>query len=85
MFSPEGGIVGEEFTDGGLEVAGGFGELSCADGFEEVEVAFFLAGDEVVDEHGAARGEGFVDSGASGLADDEVVGAEEFGDFLSPA
>lgn len=85
LLSPEGGVVGEEVAEGGGEGVGIFGEGAAADELEEVEVSFFLSGDEVVDEHGAAGGEGFVDGGAAGFADDEVVAAEEFGDFFRPA
>jgi hypothetical protein len=38
-----------------------------------------------VDEHGAACGDGFVDGGTAGFADDEVVVGEEGRDFFCPA
>lgn len=39
----------------------------------------------MVDEHGAAGGDGLVHGGAAGFSDDEVVAAEEFGDFAGPS
>ena len=84
LLTPEGGVVGEEVAEGGGEGFGGIGEGAAADGFEELEVALFLTGDEVMDEDGAAGGKGFMDGGAASLADDEVVVAEEFGDFFGP-
>lgn len=52
---------------------------------EELEISLFLAGHEVVDEHGDTGGDGFVDGCATGLADDEVVFFEELGDFFCPS
>lgn len=85
LLTPEGGVVGEEVAKGGGKAIGAVGEGSAPDDFKKVEVALLLAGDEVVDEHGAACGECLVDGGAAGFADDEVVVTEEFGDLLRPA
>ena len=82
--TPAGGFVVEEVAgdagDGFLAV----GERAATDFLEQLEVAFFLTGDEVVDEHRAARGDRFVDGGATGFADDEVVTCQKFGDFAGP-
>lgn len=40
---------------------------------EELEVSFFLPGNEVVDEHGALRGDGLVDGCTTGFAYDKMV------------
>ena len=73
--------VAKDTGDGVLTV----GEGASADFFEELEVTLFLTRDEVVDEHRAAGGDGFVDGGTAGFSDDEVVGGEEFGDLAGPA
>lgn len=39
----------------------------------------------MVDEHGAAGCDGFVDGGSAGFSDGEVVGGEEFWDVAGPA
>ncbi len=51
---------------------------------KEEEVAVFLSGDEAVDDHGAACGDGFLYGGAAAFADDDVVGHEEVGHFCGP-
>ena len=83
--APAGGVVGEEVGDAAGEGCGGFGEVAAADDFEEPEISLFLAGNEVVDEHRAARGDGFVDGGSAGFADDEVMAVEELGNAAGPA
>jgi len=82
--SPSGSFVGEHFAKVCGECAWGVGEVSAVEVAQESEVALFLAGDEVVDEHGAGSGEGFVDGGAACFSYDEVVAGEEFGDFSGP-
>lgn len=52
---------------------------------EEFNVAFLLSRDDVVDQHGAFCGNGLMYCSSSGLANDEVMRAEEFWDFLGPA
>ncbi len=84
-FTPFARVVVEQVGDGCGEVAGGLGKISGTELLEEFEVSLFLAGDEVVDEHGAAGGDCFVDGGAAGFADDEMVLAEEAGHFPGPA
>jgi hypothetical protein len=46
---------------------------------EEFDVAFLLAGHDVVNEHGALCGDGFVHGGSAGFANDEVVGERSSG------
>ena len=52
---------------------------------DEFGVAFLLAGDDLVDNHRAARGDGFLNGRAAGLADDEVVAHHQFGHLVRPA
>lgn len=82
---PEGRVVGKDVGDAGGEGFGGVGEVADVEVLEELEVSLFLAGDDVVDEHGASGGDGFVGGGSAGFADDEVVLVEELGDFFGPA
>ena len=83
--TPFSGVVGENFEDGLGEVFGVFGEVAGAELFEELEVSFFLAGDEVMDQHRALGGDGYVDGCATGFSDDKVVLVEELRDFSGPA
>lgn len=83
--SPAGVLVGKQIADLAGETFRGGGEASSTDGFKEGEISFLLAGNEVVDDHGAVGGDGFVDGGTAGLADDEVVAGEELRDFAGPA
>jgi hypothetical protein len=78
-------LVGEEVVGGAGDFRWGVGEAAAADGLEEAEVSFFLTGDEVVDEHRAAGGDGFVDGGSAGFTNGEVVGVEELRDSAGPA
>lgn len=73
LSAPESGLVGEQRGDGFADGPGGGGEGSGLESVEELDVSFLLSRDDVVDQHGALRGNGFMDGGASGLADDEVV------------
>ena len=52
--------------------------------FDEPGIGFFLAGVKVVDDDGAARGDGFV-HGEAGLGDDEMMGAQQLGQLVGPA
>ena len=83
--APAGGVVGEQVGDAAGEGFGRVGEVAAADGFEQPEVSLLLAGDEVVDEHRAAGGDGLMHGGSAGLADDEVVAVEELRDPARPA
>lgn len=84
MFAPELGVVGEEFAEGCLDLAGLGSEGSNLVAFKKLDVSFLLPGDDVVDEHGAFGGDGFVHGGASGLPDDKVMGGKELWDFTGP-
>lgn len=79
-----GGVIGEEVVEGGSEFGFAVGEAASISFAEEFEVSLFLTGDEVMDEHGSAGGEGFVDGSSSGFSDDEVVGGEKLWDALGP-
>ena len=52
---------------------------------DEFRVAFLLAGDDLVDNHRAARGDGFLHDRAAGFADDQVMGHHQFGHLVRPA
>ena len=45
---------------------------------DELGVALLLPGDDLVDNHRTAGGDGFLDSRAAGLGDDEVVAHHQF-------
>lgn len=83
-FAPFGCVVGEESEHSLGEVFWIFREIAGAEVLEELEVAFFLAGDEVMDQHRALRGDGFVDGCATGFANDEVMGIEKLRNFFGP-
>ena len=83
--APAGGVVGEEVGDAAGEGFGRVGEMAAADDFEQLEVSLLLAGNEVMDEHRAAGGDGLVHGGAAGLADDEVVVVEKLRHLAGPA
>jgi hypothetical protein len=72
-YTPVSGVVCEKIKDGLGEVFGIFCEIACVEMLEELEVAFFLSGDEVMDQHWALRGDGFMDGRATGFADYQVV------------
>ena len=63
------------FLDDGAEVEPG----------DEFGVAFLLSGDDLVDNHRAARGDGFLNGRAAGFADDEVMAHHEFRHLVRPA
>ena len=85
MLAPELGVVGEEVAEGFFNLAGVGSEGADLVALQELDVSFFLARDDVVDEHGAFGGDGFVHGCATGFADDEMVGGKEFGDLAGPA
>ena len=78
-------MIGEDGEKPGSECCGVSGEAAAADHFQQAQIAFFLAGHEVVDEHRAMGGNGLVDGGPTGLANDEVVVGEQIGDAAGPA
>ena len=61
------------------------GEGAALDLLDESPVAFFLAGDDLIDDDGAGGGDGFLDGGTAGFGDDEVVSFEEAWHFFCPA
>jgi len=79
------GAVGKDVGDGFCEVFGVLREIARTELLEEAEIPLLLAGNEVVDEHGAAGGDGLVDGGSASLTDDEVVLVEELRDFSRPS
>jgi hypothetical protein len=52
---------------------------------DEFGVAFLLPGDDLVDNHRAARGDGFLNGRAAGFADDEMMAHHEFRHLVRPA
>ena len=83
-FFGEAAFIGEHAGGQG----GGFERGMAAEGAVVVEehfgVAFFLAGNDVIDDGRGACSEDFMEDGATGFADDEVVGAEEEGHLVGP-
>jgi hypothetical protein len=71
--APADSVVGEEGGHTLREGLGSLGELATTDDFKQPEIPLFLTGDEVMNQHRATGGDGFVDGGSAGLADDEVV------------
>jgi len=76
--APEGAVVGDgafDDVDHMLGAAGGEG----ADGglLDEGDVAFLLAGDDVIHDKGNLGSDGFLDGCAAGFADEKMVGAHE--------
>lgn len=83
--APLGGVIGEEVGGDGANLFGGLGESTAAESFEEAEIAFFLSGHEVMDQHGALGGDGFVDGGSAGFTDDKVMAIKKLGHAFGPA
>ena len=52
---------------------------------EKPRVAFFLAGDDVIHDHGTAGGDRFLHGGAAGFADEEMAGAQKPRQLFAPA
>lgn len=82
--APIGGVVCEKIEHGLGEVFGIFCEVACAEVLEELEIAFFLSWDEVMNQHRALSGDGLVNRCATGFTDHEVVGVEELRNFFGP-
>ena len=85
LLAPESAVVCLQFRDGFADQFGAGGGLANFEAFEEFNVAFFLSRDDVMHQHGTLGGEGFVNGGSAGLANDEMMRAEEIGDFFSPS
>jgi hypothetical protein len=51
---------------------------------EHFGIAFFLAGNDVIDHGWGASGEDFMEDGTTGFANDEVVRAQELGHLVGP-
>ena len=83
-FFGEAAVIGEHASGEG----GGFERGMAAEGAVVIEehfsVAFFLAGNDVIDDGRGACSEDFMEDSASGFADDEIVGAQEVGHLVSP-
>jgi len=52
---------------------------------QQLAVALLLAGDDLVDDHGAARGDGLLRGGSPGLAHHDVVGHQQARDLVGPS
>lgn len=85
MLAPKFAVVGEEIAQGFGNGGGIGGEGADLVALEEFDVSFLLSGDDMVDEHGALGGDGFVHCGSSGFANDKVVGGEKLGNLAGPA
>ena len=83
--APEGSVVGDrafDDVDHMLGAAGGEGADGCL--LDEGDVAFFLAGDDVVHDKRNLGGDGFLNGRAAGFADEQVVRAHEGGHLIGP-
>ena len=61
------------------------GDRADAQCFDEPGVALFLPGNHLIDYHGTAGRDGFLDHRAAGLADDEMVRHEQARHLIGPA
>ena len=62
-----------------------FGDRAQTEAPDQFRVAFLLPGNDLVDNHRAARGDGFLHGRAAGFADDQVVRHHQFGHLVRPA
>lgn len=74
MLPPEFSIISEEIAESIRDDTGIGGKGSDLISLKELNVPFLLSGNNVMNEHGALGGDGFVDGGAASLSDDEVMG-----------
>ena len=84
-FLPLASLVGEDFLDQVADLFSLFGNRPDAEPADEPGVAFLLPGDDLVDDHGAAGGNGFLDHGSAGLRDKQVMRHEQARHLVSPA
>ena len=77
--------VGEGPPQGGDHGFGRLDQRADVAAAQQLVIALLLAGDDLVDEHRAARGDGLLGGGAAGLADDHVVGHQQPGNLVGPA
>ena len=52
---------------------------------DQFRIAFLLAGNDLVDDHRTARGDGFLHRRAARLADDQMMRPHQFGHLIRPA
>ena len=81
---PVGPLVSKHVSQNGGDLLRSLGEFSGTQMFEQFQVALFLAGHEMVNDHRALGGNGFVNRRATGLADDEMVAVQEGGNTAGP-
>lgn len=82
---PEGTFALEGAFQPGDDILGLFGQGADVGAAQQFVVAFLLAGHDLVDQHGALAGDGLLDGGTAGFADDDVMGADELGHAAGPA
>ncbi len=82
--APSGGMIGEKLGNLAAEGLGRCGKSTAANGFEQAEIPFFLAGHQMVDEHRATGGDRFMHGGSSGFANHQVMAGEELRNFARP-
>lgn len=70
MFSPLFSIICEELFDGCFDFGGSGGKSSGLVSFEEFDIPFFLARDDLMNEHGALRCDGFMDGSSACFSND---------------
>ncbi len=83
--APLGTVVGKKVGQTAGKSLRRLGQMAATDEFEQTKISFFLTGDEVMDQHRATSGNGFVDGGSTRFTDDEVVAVKELRDAASPA
>ena len=84
-FLPEPGLVGKRLVDEFGHLAVAFRHRAEAVFGDQSRIAFLLAGDDLVDDHRAARGDGFLHASAAGFADDEVAAQHQLRHLVGPA
>ena len=81
LAAPVGCLTGKEVVKGAGEGFLVVGQVATTNPAEELEIPFLLTGNEMVDEHGTASGEGLVYGGTAGLPNHQVVFAQELWNF----
>ena len=83
--TPWGRFVDENTSNALSEDVWSGSEAAAADNFQEAQIPFFLARNKVMNEHRAMSGDGFMDCGTAGFADNQVMLGEQAGDAPGPA
>ncbi len=83
--APDFGVFGEGLGNGAGDILVFLGDLADVQLFDEASVAFLLAGDHLVDNHGATGRDSLLLGGAARFGDDEMVRGHQAGHLIGPA